>query len=743
MEILCFFAGVLYFFTKNLGPLCFIIIVLFFRPRLTIIAWFLAGIGWSWGHEKFVSDHHMPNQSLIQNTQLKGYVASIPIKTTDKIQFQFHIDHLNHHKVDATILLSCYQHCPNFQTGEYWFLHAKLRKPQNLSNPGGFDYVRWLNSRHMYWTGFVLQAQNSQLLLQSHRYFLLHLRQNLANNLAKIIHDERTLGIVQALALGFTMHIDKDEWDLFRKTGTIHLMVISGAHIGLISGLVYWIINWLWCRLGTACLYYPAPKLASIFALSMAFVYAILAGFGVPAQRALIVCVFMFARNFCNQRFSVWQAWRYALLAVLLFEPHSVLLSGFYLSFLAVAILIAIHRRFKLKGFRQILMMQCACLVGLMPFTLFWFSYGATNGLIANLLAIPWVGYVIVPLSLFITIAGQLCANNSLVLCVHYAINVLFTYLNWVNSFSGLNLTCPIIQITSVLAFSLTLGLLIFLPLFRLLPAMLVLVFSGLFPAYKTVKSGDVRMDVLDVGQGLAIVIQTAKHLLVYDTGVKFYKGSDMGAMVINPYLKTLNIKKIDKVVISHPDLDHRGGLKSLESEFKINELIVDNPMFYKRGYTCHAYSDWTWDGITFHFFPISSSLKSKNNTSCVLQIKNGTNKILLVGDIEKMAEHYLIEKYGDKLRSNVLVVPHHGSKTSSSIAFVNAVSPHYAVMSYGFDNRYRFPHQEVVKIYQQKQIQLLNTMDFGMVSMTLARNQLILSAYYKQHESRTCKICQ
>jgi len=548
----------------------------------------------------------------------------------------------------------------------------------------------------------------------------------LAETLAQINPEEKTLGILQALTLGVTSYIDKSEWDLFRRTGTTHLMVISGAHIGLVAGLIYGLVKWFWCRLGSICLRFPAPKMASIMALLMALIYALLAGFAVPAQRATIVCFFMLLRNFCSQRFSSWQAWRYALFSVLLLEPHSVMLPGFYLSFIAVGILVLVNQRLPFTGLRKTLCMQMACIFGLMPLTLFWFSYGSVNGIAANLLAIPWVSFVIVPLGLFIMLLGKWLVFPWLVVVLKLSINYLLTYLHWIDSLAMFNLTFSFDRIFTPIMLMVVMSMMLFMPIKQLFFGVIVLALAGSMPAHKKIKDGEVLIHILDVGQGLAIVVHTAKHILLYDTGIKFYQGGDMGNMVIVPYLDTIGVNHIDKIVISHPDLDHRGGLPSIEAKYKVNELIVDDPAFYKRGSSCHKYPSWTWDGVLFRFFAIAKPLKSKNNTSCVLQITTQAGQVLLTGDIEKQAERYLVDTYGKELVSSVIVIPHHGSKTSSTIPFIDEVAPQYAVVSYGFDNHYHFPHQIAMQVYQDRQIPVYNTLACGMVSVSLENQKFI-----------------
>ena len=720
MEILCFFAGIAFFYTKSIYPIASICVAFFFNRRISVLLWSLSGLIWCSFHQVHVSEQAMPLTRILSKAVVQGYVASIPVSSAHKTQFQFVVTRLNNHPARAHVLMSCFNTCPNFQVGEYWELTAKLKKPLNLANPGGFDYVTWLQTRHIDWTGYVLHQSTLLTAEKNSQYKLLALRQYLASTLAVLGFDKTSQGLVEALALGITTHIDKSSWDLFRRTGTTHLMVISGAHIGLVAGLVYGFVKWLWCRSGRLCLYLPAPKIASFFAILIAGIYSLLAGFAVPAQRALIMCFFMFLPNFVNQRFNVWQAFRYALFAVLLMEPHSVRMPGFYLSFIAVAILVSVNQRFVQNGFKKMLMMQMACLIGLMPLTVFFFSYGSLNGLIANIIAIPWVSFIIVPLSLITTIFGHWFVLPASATILSGSIQFLLRYLTWVDSLSFINLNFSVSKLLSPLAIMVAIAVLIFVPLARFIPAVLMLFVAACFPAFEKIKYGEARLDILDVGQGLSIVVRTSQHVLIYDTGVQFYQGSDMGKLAIIPYLETLNVKQLDKVVISHPDLDHRGGLASLEAKYFIQELIVDKPSAYGRGVSCHEYSDWVWDGVKFHFFSNPTLVTTKNNSSCVLQISNAQGHVLLTGDIEKQAEDYLIQTYDNKLSSEVLIVPHHGSKTSSTESFLNIVSPRYAVVSYGFDNRYRFPHQEVMQRYKNHGIALFDTVLCGMTSVYL-----------------------
>lgn len=724
MEILCFFAGVVFFYTKSLYPLLFIIIALLFNNRWFVIIWFLTAIFWSFFHQWLVADSGMPEMDVIPKGTLIGRVNSIPKSDFSKTQFQFAIHQLNNEPVKATVLMSCYDHCPIFKTGQIWQLQAKLKKPKNLANPGHFDYQGNLNARHVAWTGYLKSGDNKLLNDSKRKTSIMMLREKLSATLKPLIPDKDSRGIVEALTLGITNNIDSSLWDLFRRTGTTHLMVISGAHISLVAGFAYWVFRRLWSLSSRLCLFCPAVKAAGLGAITVVFVYALLAGFAVPAQRALIACFFLMLCHFFNRRFTGWQSWRYALLVVLIYEPHAVLLPGFYLSFMAVATLIASSQRIPYSGMKKTLCLQLACLFGLMPFTLYWFAYGAINGFAANLIAIPIVGYLLVPLSLVSVFLASTCAIPELMLPVEITIKTLLFYLKWIDQFSLVNVSFSLHELASVFALLLGGILLFFMPIKIFFPASLTLLIFALFPGHSSIKPNEAQIDVLDVGEGLSIVVRTAMHTLIYDTGMKFYKGGDMAQMVIIPYLQTQGIKNIDTVVISHPDLDHRGGLPSLEKKYSINELLVDNVAFYQRGKNCHEYPDWQWDGISFRFLPIKQIFRDKNNSSCVLQISNKAGKILLPGDIEKPAENYLASVYREQLASDVLVVAHHGSKTSSTPAFIRQVSPRYSIISAGFDNRYHFPHQQTIATLAKENSKVFNTMTCGMTSIHLSSRE-------------------
>lgn len=739
MEVLCFFSGMLFIYFKNKYSILLPVILFYFRPKPALLLYFLLGICWAALHNVFIA----PQQSL-QNAGRKqaiitGEISSIPLKTPVKTQFDFELRTINHEAMAGKVRLSCYKDCPDVSAGQVWQFKVKLKKPQNLGNPGGFDYVNSLKVHHIEWIGYIKPNQYQFIEEKPHlRNYLLNIRSKLSNRLQ---YDELSLeasAILKALSLGIGSEINRNAWELFRRTGTAHLMVISGAHIGFVASLIFACFKWVWPRCFHFAVSIPTQRIAAITALIGAFIYSLLAGFGIPAERALIMCFFMLVRYIFPLRFTTWQGYRYALAAVLLYEPHSVLMPGFYLSFIAVAVLILANQLFSYRGIISMLVMQLSCLIGLLPLTLFLFSYGSINSFLANLIAIPWVGFFIMPLGLMLVFLGKALPGYTYIsTLLNQSIHYLLVYLHKIDRLGALNFTSSRMTLWGVLLCWISLLLIVIFRKKQFLPVSAVLLLAVLYPKSERVDWGVARIDVLDVGQGLSILVRTAKHLLIYDTGVKFYLGSDMGSLAVIPYLKKLGTQSIDMIVISHPDLDHRGGLQSIERNYAVRELVVDDPQFYHRGKPCHQYPKWQWDGVSFQFLPMPSHVNKKNNHSCILKIDNGKKSMLLTGDIESSGERHLIKNYQSLLASTYLLVPHHGSRTSSTNSFLKYVAPEAAVVSYGMDNRYRHPSVQAMRRYQHQNIPVLATATCGLVRVLLNQKEKItLPICTKYHKS-------
>lgn len=721
MEILCFFSGVAFAYFRSVYALGLICLLFYFRQSLFYLIYFLLGMTWAMFHQAAVSPKNMPIEPVISQAKIVGIINSVPSVSAEKTQFELNLVSLNARKVKAKILVSCFKYCPLFSVGQKWQMQVKLKKPQNLGNPGGYDLVSSLHARHIDWVGYT---KGKQFKLLSDASGLKHLiekeRTYFANQLNQQHFSVSTQSILQALTLGFGNQINAENWSLFRRTGTSHLMVISGAHIGFVAGITYSLLKYVWSRFSFLAIRVPAQRFASVFALIVAMIYSVMAGFGVPAERAFVMCFFMFFRYLYPVSFTTWQAYRYALLFVLLFEPHAVLMPGFYLSFIAVAVIIIANQMTCSSGIMKTLRIQLLCLIGLTPLTLYFFSYGSLNGFLANIVAIPWVGFVIIPIGLLMVFAGGLLHYDILVRVLDFTVTALLKYLQWIDKLAFMNFDFSLNELWRALVLMFAFLIAYILPLKRFFPVVLVLIVSSLYVKPTTLRWGEAFVDVLDVAQGLSVVIRTAQHILVYDTGMKFYRGRDMGDLAIIPYLKTLRIKLLDMVIISHPDLDHRGGLESLEKQYHIRSFLVDDPGYYHRGESCHDYPPWYFDGVQFEFLPMPVSGRKKNDHSCVLKIKTDYGSVLLTGDIEKTGEQYLVKNYPNLLSATYLLVPHHASKSSSSIDFLQHITPSAAIASYGFDNQYHFPHAQTLLRYQQQHIPFYATQTCGLIRMRL-----------------------
>ncbi|MCC5792484.1 MAG: DNA internalization-related competence protein ComEC/Rec2 [Legionellaceae bacterium] len=719
MEIIAFLLGILavYYDAYSL-LLCFCIQCLLCY-RQAFLWCFCCGAGVALLHQYHSQPQGMPEQAVLQHALLSGKVLAVSRNKAEIPQFELLVSAYNQQPARARVLLRCYQHCPTIEPGQFLQVDAKLKKPRNLGNPGAFDFVRWAAVRHIDWTGYVRPQSMHITAPETSWNYLQRLRSKMADNIRQLPLDPTAKSIVLALTLGMGEQLSRENWQLFRQTGTAHLMVISGAHIGLVAGLLYLLTGGIWRWIPNACLWIPAQRIAAVVAIAAALAYALISGFAVPAQRALIACILYFARFLRAPFLSGWQIWRYAMLGVLLYEPHAALQSGFYLSFTAVAILLFANRWLRGGKITKSLCLQMYCLLGLLPLTEYCFGYGALNGFVANLVAIPLVGLIVVPLSLISALLAMMAYYLPKVL-IEYPIHLLLFFLTAVDQFSWLNPQWSLHHPFSALLGSLLLCASMLLPKrWFLWPGFCLLLSIGL-ERHSAPPFGDARMDVLDVGQGLAVLIETQHHRLLYDSGGKFYQGSDMGVLAILPYLKTRSIDALDYVVISHPDLDHRGGLVSLEAALKVGGLIVDDPLYYKRGLNCHVMPAFEWDGVHFEFLNLLVPLMPRNNHSCVLRVYNTQGQFLLTGDIERDSEQWLVEHHRKSLPSTVLLAPHHGSKTSSSRAFLEAVHPDMVIISSGFDNRFHFPHPQSMRRYRQLGLQILNTAEQGMISVHL-----------------------
>jgi competence protein ComEC len=505
-------------------------------------------------------------------------------------------------------------------------------------------------------------------------------------------------------------------------------MVISGSHISLVAGLVFWLTRFVWSRLGTWPETVPATRAAVVIALLSATFYAFLAGLGIPTSRALIMLAVAMTAVLADRQSRPGHVLCLAVIATLALDPLAVLSASWWLSFWAVTmILYTTSSRHGSEGvWRKIASIHIVLAVSMLPVLLVFFQQASLVAPLANIVAVPWVNLLVVPMALIGTLllfinatAGGLLLNLAT-----WFMDTLWPFLAWLGKldFTLLQQHQPLpwtllpATVGTLLLFAPRgfpgrwLGLVLLLPLFAARP---------LAPAF-----GEVWVTLLDVGQGLSTVIRTRDHTLVYDAGPAYSPGFDTGSAVVVPYLRSQGVGRIDKLIVSHGDNDHIGGVPSVLKALPVAEVIAGIPelLTMRAARQCRRGDRWRWEGVAFSVLhPDARSYRHGNNASCVVRVETeGGRRILLTGDIEADSERILLRELRDRLPADVLIVPHHGSLTSSSPAFVEAVSPGYALFPTGYRNRYRLPRSEVVERYRRAGSVLLDTAPHGAITVKL-----------------------
>lgn len=600
---------------------------------------------------------------------------------------------------------------------QVWQMTVTLKRPHGAASAGAFDYQAWLLSENISAIGKVGRAQ---LVTDVTTWSFDGWRWQIRQNFQQLFAHEKNIGVVLALLTGDRALVLDDTWALYSTTGISHLMAISGPHVLLaalaISGLVLKLLSVFYPQL---FLKIPKQQLKMPLLLMVAVAYGFLAGLSLPTLRTLLMLAVLVFVTGARQEWPYLRIWLLALAALLLWQPLSVHSMGLWLSFVAVGLLLlwAGMARAQASKIKQFISLQLWLTLALTPLTLALFAKISWVSPMANLIAIPCVGFVIVPLALL----GLLCGFIFLPLqqllwwLALQVVNALNAYLSWWASiaFSAQSVVLSLLSIVFLAA----IVLLWLLPRHISPRYLTLLLMLPLLYRWPSLKQGEAQLSVLDVGQGLSVLIQTKKHQLLYDTGAN----SRVGEQVISPYLHYLGIKKLDALMISHNDKDHTGGADALFTQF------IPRQLWYSakpQGYLpptqtvqreCYAGQAWDWDGVHFEILsPIIAAYYDKdNNRSCALRVSGKGFSVLITGDMEAPAEQILL-KQAKHLQSDVLLLGHHGSKTSSTEAFLQAVQPKLAIVSAGYLNQFNHPSPLVVQRLQQRQIDIDNTIEQG-----------------------------
>lgn len=622
------------------------------------------------------------------------------------------------------------------RAGQRWRLPLRLKQPHGSLNPGGFDVELMWFEQGIGATGYVRMVRGgpaAERLADGVGYPVQRLRQSVRDAIIRHVPDPRTAGVLAALVVGDQAAIDRDDWDLFRRTGIAHLVSISGVHVTMFAWLAGAGVAWAWRHSARLMLWWPAPTAGRWLGLALAIAYAMLAGWGVPAQRTVLMLAVAVGLRSLGWRWPWLLVLAAAAVAVTALDPWALLQPGFWLSFAAVGLLMvsepvrgAAPGHLGVRGvLAGHLRAQGVATLGLAPLSLVIFQQISVVGFIANLVAIPLVTLVITPLAL-----------------LGMALPLLWTVAGWgVQAMVwGLEVLSrwPLAVWTAAAAPTWMAACGLLGALLAVLPApwalrwlALPLVLPLLWPPVARPAAGAFEAVAADIGQGTAVLVRTRGHLLVYDTGPQYSRESDAGQRVLLPLLRSRGEPRVDVLVLSHRDSDHVGGAASLLAGHPVaalhSSLEPGHPLLAVPALPhipvphtpCRAGQRWQWDGVQFEMLHPTpedvATARKPNAVSCVLRVQGASgHSLLLTGDIEAAQEAALLQRRGVVLASTVMTVPHHGSRTSSSAAFLDAVRPATAVVQAGYRSRFGHPAPDVLARYAERGIDVVRSDQCG-----------------------------
>ncbi len=735
-------------------------VLLLISRSLLLFFVFYCGYFWAAGVATWRLADVLPEVWEGKDIKVIGVISNMPQYDSNKVRFQFNVEQIvtSQAYVPNHVALSWYfdrPSIPAIRAGERWQITIRLKRPHSNINPAGFDYEVWALERNIRAVGYVRPVSDNNRLdsqVNSFVHWVTAQRQQIQQKFNVWLGDYPYVGMLMTLATGDQRAIPADQWQVLTRTGTNHLMAISGLHITLISSIVYFLVTYIWRRSTRLLIKLPAHRAAVIAGLFVALIYTLLSGFAIPAQRAFFMLAVVAIALWYGRMAAPTLILAWALLLVVLIDPWAVLSAGFWLSFGAVGIvmLVTVGRIGNMHWLSGWFHVQWAITLGLVPILLALFQQVSLVSPVANAVAIPLVSLLVVPLTLLALI--PYC--EFLLPLAHSVLSVAMEFLQVLNT-----LPQPVWQqhmppfwaiIVSVIGV-----------VWMLLPGSHGLnYFSGfparwlgivaLLPLFLTIppkpSEGALWLTVLDVGQGLAIVAQTENHALLFDSGPA-YAETDSGKRIIIPFLRAQGIAQLDRMIISHADSDHSGGALSVINAFNVemlsSSLDSNHPILQtvKHHELCGRGQSWLWDGVLFEILHPTTDLylnsnRQTNTSSCVLKITAATGSILIPADITQTIEDLLMDTQAEKLPSTVLIAPHHGSLTSSSVLFVKQVNPAVTIFTVGYRNRFGHPKDTIIHRYLDQGSAVMRSDKHGAIFLRFETGELFVDSW-RQMRSR------
>ena len=725
-------------------------------PALPAAGWLLAGLvagaaGWLFGrrmalrvpgallagftlcalHAAWALSLQLPVDHERSDVVLTGRVVGLPEHDDDRTRFLFRVgrsednpEYLRGRK----LRLAWYDGWGDrgsrrgeIEAGSAWSFTARVRAPRGLRNPGWFDGEKQSLARRIAAIGYIRDAEPVERLGEARGMDAW--RDAMAGRIdASVASDSSRY--VRALALGDTRQLAEADWEALRATGLTHLIAISGFHVGLVAGFFALLGAGIWRLLPGLGRWLPRPQAAAIVALAGALFYAAVAGWELPTVRTVLMIGVVVVARMARRSLRVADSLALAAVAVTLVDPLSLLTAGFWLSFAGVAWLVwclpRVDEQRLVPGF---LTAQWVATLGLLPLTAVLFGQASLAGPVANLVAIPWWSLVVVPLALLGTGLEAVQAGWG----------------GWAWRLAAwcFDLSWPLFGWLAESRFSLwwlpearwyALPLALVGAFWLLLPrgvpgkALAVLLWLPLlWPDRELPRHGEAELVVLDVGQGLSVLVRTARHAYLYDMGPAVPDGYDAGERVVVPALLALGVRRLHGAIVSHSDADHAGGLGAVMRRFPARARFAPRGSGIEGTAPCLAGTGWEADGVRFRFLhPTLHFPYIRNEASCVLRVESAHGVALLMGDVGEIIEREMMRRDPDSIRADVVLAGHHGSRTSSDPTFVNATGASHALMSAGYGNRFGHPHEQVEYRWSRAGAGVLSTATGGALRVRL-----------------------